>query len=171
MTVTDRQQPERPPGRHAGSVQSVARGLVRGVVGGLIATVLMTLYRFPVFRALPPTAEFWATYVGGGDPEEYPRAGLVLHFVYGGAAGGLFGVGVSLVNFRTERRRRIGSIGLALAYGLLLSVFGTRVVVRHLLDDDLEPDETAIFHVGHAVYGLTLGTWMSSRERTGDVYE
>lgn len=149
----------------------VLRGAVRGVFGGLIATVLMTLYRYPVFRALPPTAEFWAKYVGDGDPESYFGTGLLLHFLYGGAAGGLFGAGVRLLDFRNERVRRLATIGLALVYGLGLSVFGTRVLFRYLLDEDLESDEAAIFHVGHAVFGLTLGTWMTSGERSGEVYE
>ncbi|MWV65446.1 hypothetical protein GRS48_11550 [Halorubrum sp. JWXQ-INN 858] len=158
-------------GQTIGLGRRALRGLYRGVVGGLIATAMMTLYRFPVFRALPPTADFWAKYVGGGDPEAYPGIGLILHVVYGGAAGGLFGVGISLVDFRSERQRDLGAIGLSLAYGLALSVFGTRVVFQHLLDEELEPAEALVFHVGHAIYGLTLGTWMTSRERSGDVYE
>jgi len=28
-----------------------------------------------------------------------------------------------------------------------------------------------IFHVGHVIYGLTLGTWIGFRERKGEVYE
>ena len=155
----------------SGSGSRILRGLIRGVVGGVVGTVLMTLYRFPVFRALPPTADFWATYVGGGDAETYPAVGLLLHFLYGGVAGGLFGVGIGLLGFRSERERRLGGLGLALAYGLGLSAFGTRFVFRFLLDEELEPDEAVIFHVGHAIYGLALGTWISSRERAGDVYE
>lgn len=131
----------------------------------------MTLYRFPVFRALPPTADFWAKYVGRGDPKAYPGTGLILHFLYGGAAGGLFGVGISQVDFRSARERDLGAIGLSLVYGLALSVFGTRVIFQHLLEEELEPAEALVFHVGHAVYGLTLGTWIGSRERSGEVYE
>ncbi len=131
----------------------------------------MTLYRFPVFRALPPTADFWAKYVGGGDPEAYPGTGLLLHFLYGGAAGGLFGAGVSLLEFRSERHRHLATIGLSLVYGLALSVLGTRFIFRYLLDEELEPAEALTFHVGHAVFGLTLGTWMNSKERSGEVYE
>jgi len=62
-------------------------------------------------------------------------------------------------------------IGLALVYGLALSVFGTRFVFRYLLDEVLEPDGAVIFHVGHVICGLTHGTWFSFRERKGDVYE
>lgn len=169
-------QTEEPP-RQNRSVLGVScrsdpvRGAVRGVVGGVIATAMMTLYRFPLFRALPPTAEFWATFVRGGEPEQYPVAALVLHFAYGGAAGGVFGLAFSQLSFRTERGRRLWALGLSLAYGLALSVFGSRVLLSRLLGEELEPDERAIFHVGHVIYGLTLGTWMSSRERAGDVYE
>ena len=145
--------------------------VLRGVVGGIIATAVMTLYRFPVFRALPPTAEFWATVVRDGEPEDYPVVAFVLHFMYGATAGGLFGYLFSTLQFRSERERRLGATLLALGYGLVLSVFGTRVLFRHVLNERLEPDEAFIFHVGHVIYGLTLGTWLTSRERVGDVYE
>lgn len=151
--------------------QNPLQGMVRGVIGGLVATMLMTLYRFPLFRGLPPTAEFWAMFVRGGEPEQYPVAGLVLHFLYGGAAGGLFGLGLCMIDFRTERDRRLGAIALSLVYGVVLSVFGMQVLLRRLLGEELEPDEATVFHVGHLIYGLTLGTWLSSRERSGEVYE
>lgn len=80
-------------------------------------------------------------------------------------------MGTSLLDFRNERERDLGVIGLALMYGLALSVFGTRFVFHYLLDEKLEPDEAVIFHVGHVIYGLTLGTWISFRERKGEVYE
>lgn len=131
----------------------------------------MTLYRFPVFRALPPTAEFWARHVGGGDAEAYPGVGLLLHFLYGGAAGRLFGVGSGRIEFPSARQRELATIGVVLAYGLALSVFGTRVVFDRLLDEELEPSEAVIFHVGHVIYGLPLGTWVSADERRGEVYE
>lgn len=131
----------------------------------------MTLYRFPVFRALPPTADFWAKYVGGGDPETYLGTGLVLHVMYGGVAGGLFGVVTNRLGIGGEESHGLGGIGLSLAYGLALSAFGTRFVFRYLLDEDLEPNEAVIFHVGHVIYGLTLGTWLSFDERIGEAYE
>jgi hypothetical protein len=160
-----------PRSRHTLTTLGVLRSAGRGVVGGLVATVLMTLYRFPAFRALPPTSEFWAMYVAGGEPEQYPVEGLILHFLYGGAAGGLLGLAFSLVDVRTARSRRFGALGLAVGYSLLLSVFGTRVVFRRLLGEELDDDERMVFHVGHLVYGLSLGTWLQSREEPGDVYE
>lgn len=153
------------PGSH------VVRDVIRGLVGGLVASVLMTLYRFPLFRALPPTSEFWATYIGSGEPEDYPGTGFLLHLLYGTVGGGMFGLAFGLLDFRTERDRRLGAIGLSLLYGLALSLFGTRVIFERVLGEELEPDEAVVFHVGHAIYGLTLGTWLSSREESGDVYE
>jgi len=153
------------------TVVGVLHAAARGVLGGLVATVLMTLYRFPLFRALPPTAEFWAMYVAGGEPEQYPAKGLLLHLLYGGVGGGIFGLGFSLVDVRTERNRRFSAVALSVAYSIALSVFGTRVIFRRLLDEELEADERLVFHVGHVIYGLTLGTWLSSRERSGEVYE
>lgn len=131
----------------------------------------MTFYRFPVFRALPPTADFWAKYIGDGDPESYPGTGLVLHFLYGGAAGGLFGAVISALELQSNREGSLGVIELSLAYGLALSGFGTRFVFRHLLDEELEPDESVIFHLGHVIFGLTLGTWLGFSDRPGEVYE
>lgn len=166
-----RRDSEQSFGRSTAPRWNVFRAMIRGVVGGLIATVLMTLYRFPLFRALPPTAEFWATFVRGGEPEQYPIAGLLLHFVYGGVAGGVFGAGFNAIDFKSERDRRLGAIGLSMVYGIALSVFGTRVIFKRLLGEELEPDEGTVFHVAHVIYGLTLGTWMSSHERLGEVYE
>lgn len=153
------------------TTMGVLRVAARGLVGGLVATVLMTLYRFPLFRALPPTSEFWAMYVGGGEPEQYPIEGLVLHFAYGGVAGGLFGLGFSLVDVRSERSQQFSAVALAVGYSLLLSAFGTRVIFRRLLGEEPDADERMVFHIGHVIYGLTLGTWLYSRERSGEVYE
>jgi len=149
---------------------SVVDDIARGVVGGLIATAVMTVYRFPIFRALAPTAELWVL-LRGGEPEQYPGVGLVLHFLYGAVGGGVFGFIFHQVQFRTARGQRTGSLVLALGYGIVLSFIGTRVVFRRLLGEKLEPDEAAVFHVGHVIYGLTLGTWLSSRERPGEVYD
>ncbi|MBP1987443.1 hypothetical protein [Halolamina salifodinae] len=157
--------------RHTLTTLGVLRSAGRGVVGGLVATVLMTLYRFPTFRAVPPTAEFWATYVAGGRAEEYPIEGLALHLLYGGAAGGLLGLAFSLVDVRTARSRRFTAVTLAVGYSLLLSVFGTRVVFRRLLGEELDDGERMVFHTGHVIFGLSLGTWLQSREGRGEVYE
>jgi hypothetical protein len=162
-----------PGARAATSYRSprLRRFVARGAVGGLLGTLLMTLYRLPVFRALPPTADFWATYVGGGDATDYPLEGLLLHALYGGAAGAAFGPLFESVRSAVPLPREHAGVLLGVGYGLALSAFGERVLIEGLLGEDLEPQESLIFHAGHLVYGLTLGTWVSSREELGDVYD
>lgn len=134
-----------------------------GAKGGLIATLVMTAYRLPISRSLPPTANFWATYVGGGDPEEYTVQGLGLHLVYGAVAGGLFGAIVPERGTGPEARREVRDAAWAVAYSAVLSAFGSRVVLGRVLGMDVESDEALVFHLGHLVYGLTLGTWIGAR--------
>jgi hypothetical protein len=144
---------------------------IRGIMGGIVATAVMTLYRLPIFRALPPTAEFWARFVGGGDAEQYPLHGLILHFGYGAAAGGVFGPAFATIDRRTRLdRERLGIVS-GLTYGLVLSVIGHRIIFQRVLGRELADDEAIVFHVGHTIYGLTLGTWFGSHERFGDVYD
>lgn len=150
----------------------------RGMVGGALATALMTLYRMPATGTLPPTAEFWARYVGGGDPEDYPGIALALHFGYGIAAGGAFALEVLLPLERRERERAAtgtdaasetdgtGTRRFALlgtVYGAVLSLIGEFIVLRGLLD--IEPDDRRAFHVGHLIYGLALGVWAGLTHR------
>jgi len=145
--------------------------VVQGLAGGVVATAVMTAYRLPAFRALPPTAEFWATYVGEDDPEEHVAVGMVLHVLYGAGGGGLFGLAFDRLDFGTGTRRRWAGVLLGVAYGLLLAVVGTRVVFRRVLDERLDDDEAFVFVVGHAVYGIALGTWMVTRREFGDAYD
>ena len=149
----------------------LGRAFVGGCVGGFIGTVVMTIYRLPVFRALPPTAEFWAQYVGGGEAEDYPVHGLLLHLLYGVTAGAVFGpvyaAAVRRVHSRPDATGMVGGV----VYGAALSAFGERVMLNGLLDRDLEREHALVFHAGHLVYGLTLGTWLGTREHRGDVYD
>lgn len=148
-------------------VRGIARPLVRGIVGGLVGTVTMTVYRLPLFQGLPPTAEFWAQFVGGGDPSQYPLAALVLHLLYGAGAGGVFGLAVSRLRSGPVERQggRVTAVGAL--YGALLSAFGSRVVLRWILGVELDGEESLVFHVGHLVYGLALGTWVGTQGTVG----
>ena len=140
------------------------RALGMGSVAGLIATVVMTAFRMPISHSLPPTGPFWAKYVGGGDPDQYVWEALALHLFYGTAGGAAFGLAVSRTldgaDSEIGRERRASAFGVA--YGLLLSAFGKRVLLERMLDTDLDPDEALMFHLGHVVYGLTLGAWFGS---------
>ena len=139
--------------------------LAQGTVGGLLATVVMTAYRLPIARSLPPTAAFWARYVGSGKAKDYPGIGLLLHLGYGAGAGAVFGYlfGVAGLDARPEHVREAAGVGLATVYGIALSIFGSRVVLGRLLDMNLDADEALVFHVSHVIYALTLGTWVGSR--------
>ncbi|WP_202932524.1 hypothetical protein [Halorussus salinus] len=162
--------------RHAdsSSTSSPATSRVRqireGAVGGFVATLVMTAYRLPISRSLPPTARFWATFVGDGDEEDYPGPAIVLHLLYGTVAGAVFGAAGALVGRdaptadpdEEARREEVGLLA-GVGYALALSWVGERVLLRGLLGMAPDRDESLVFHVGHAVYGLTLGTWVGSR--------
>ncbi|MFD1585633.1 hypothetical protein ACFR9U_01455 [Halorientalis brevis] len=139
-----------------------SRTLRLGVEGGTIATAVMTLFRMPITDSLPPTAQFWATYVGTGDPDDYPVQALLLHFLYGIGAATAFTAAVgSRLRGSEVHQERQGTLWATL-YALVLSVFGTQVIFQRLLGMNLDPDERWIFHVSHAIYGLTLGAWLGS---------
>jgi hypothetical protein len=133
-----------------------------GAGGGLLATLVMTVFRLPTAKSLPPTAEFLARWVGGA-PDDYPVSSLALHFGYGAVAGVLFALGCER---RVERSDRPETVGLVVgaAYGAALSVAGERVVLRRLVGQRLDADESAVFHAGHLMYGLALGVWVGSRD-------
>jgi hypothetical protein len=154
---------ERPAAEEPSPGVSRLRALLLGARAGLVATVVMTAYRVPISASLPPTAAFWANYVAGGEPSDHPIAGLALHLVYGTAAGALFGATFPRrISGSEVTMERAGALR-GTVFGLVLSVFGVRVLLEGLLGMDLEPDERWIFHVSHAVYGLTLGSWFGSR--------
>jgi hypothetical protein len=138
-----------------------------GAVAGTVATVVMTVFRMSISRSLPPTDEFW-TQLGSGvvDTDSVPDVlpALGLHVVYGAGGGAVFGAAVGpLLTGREVNRERLSTL-LGTGYGLALSVFGRWVLVEWLLDQDLDPDERFVFHMGHLVYGLTLGNWFGAYE-------
>lgn len=146
------------------------RGRVRrGAEGGAVATLVMTAHRLPVTRSLPPTAEFWSQFVSGDDPYDHPLIALALHALYGVLAG----VGFALLASSRDPVRGESGVGppspagevsmtvWGLVYGLVLSAFGETVVLRAVLDVD--PDDRFAFHVGHVLYGITLGAWVGTR--------
>ncbi|WP_115865398.1 hypothetical protein [Halorussus litoreus] len=162
------------PGRAASPGPGLAARLAEGAKGGFVATLAMTAYRLPVSRSLPPTAEFWSKFVAGGDPDDHPIPAVALHLLYGVAGGVGFGLLAPLDADATAERdsaddhretARLEAVGLltGVGYALALSAFGERVVLGRLLDLDLEGDERLVFHAGHVVYGLSLGTWVGSR--------
>ena len=173
MIPTLRSKPAAENSRASPDEESRERGFLRwalnGAVGGALATVVMTVYRMPVTASLPPTARFWAKFVAGGEPEDHPLPGLVLHALYGASAGAAFGGLFRPFSTRSdsENSREASGVVLGTLYALALSVFGDRVVLGGLLSTDLDATESLVFHVGHLVYGLSLGSWVAS----GSTYE
>lgn len=173
MIPSLRSEPSDEDSRTSPAEDSRERGFLRwalnGAVGGAFATVVMTAYRMPVAASLPPTARFWAEYVAGGEPEDHPLPALALHLAYGAAAGTVFGALFRTFGRTREREdeRETSGVVLGTLYALGLSVFGERVVLGGLLATDLDATESLVFHVGHLVYGLSLGSWVAS----GSTYE
>ena len=139
------------------SLSTVATGLE----GGLFATIVMTVFREPTARALPPTAELLSQRFGG-DRDDYHLPSLALHALYGIIGGAFFAPMLATLD---DERAHPETTGLLAGgtYGLVLSIFGEWVVLRRFLDMDLDRDESAVFHAGHLVYGLALGAWVGSR--------
>ncbi len=136
---------------------------IRGLQAGFVATIIMTAFRLPILRSLPPSANFYSQYVSGGDPEDHPVAGLLLHFVYGIQAGALFGGLFALQDAERSIEPEQRGIVWGSIYGMGLSAFGSQIMLKEVLDIRLEADELALFHAGHLIYGLSLGAWVGSR--------
>ncbi len=136
---------------------------VRGLQAGFVATLIMTAFRLPILRSLPPSANFWAQYVTGGDPDDHPIAGLLLHVVYGTTSGALFGGLFALQDAERSIEPEQRGIVWGMIYGMALSAFGSQIMLKETLDIRLDADELALFHAGHLVYGLSLGAWVGSR--------
>ncbi|RKD93588.1 hypothetical protein [Halopiger aswanensis] len=144
--------------------KDVAGAVARGVQAGFVATLIMTAFRLPILRSLPPSANFWSQYVARDhDPDEHPIAGLVLHLAYGIQGGALFGALFELQDAEQAIEPEQRGLVWGTIYGLVLSAFGSQVMLKELLDIQLDADELTLFHAGHLVYGLSLGAWVGSR--------
>jgi len=155
------------PETDPGGLRSAALAALKGVVGGLLGTATMTVYRAPLFAGLPPTAEFWSQFVGDGEPSEYTLQALFLHFLYGAGAGGVLGLLSTRTDLDVIAGRAWASMTVATVYSVLLSLLGSRLLLRRLLGIDLSSKEALVFHVGHVIYGLSLGTWLGTGNLIG----
>jgi len=143
-------------------IHAVVAGL-RGLQAGFVATLIMTAFRLPIMRSLPPSANFWSTYVGSGEPEDYPIIGLLLHLLYGTLGGAVFGGIFALLSAERSIEAEQRGIVWGAVFGLVSSAFGNQIMLNELLDIRLEADELTLFHAGHLVYGIALGAWVGSR--------
>ncbi|WP_435076439.1 hypothetical protein [Halococcus sp. AFM35] len=139
------------------------RPAVLGFLGGLIATCTLTVFRLPVSRSLPPTANFWAEYVAGGDLSEYSEEAMLLHLLYGALGGSLFAVLFSKFDELSPVPTELNGVLFGALTSIPFSLFGTNVVLSRILGMEMDDNEVMIFHVGHIVWGLSIGAWVGSR--------
>jgi hypothetical protein len=137
--------------------------LMLGFLGGLIATCTLTVFRLPVSRSLPPTANFWAEYVAGGDLSEYPEEAMLLHLLYGALGGSIFAVLFSKFDELSPVPTELDGVFFGFLTSVPFSLFGTNVVLSRILGMDMDDNEVMIFHAGHIVWGLSIGAWVGSR--------
>lgn len=134
--------------------------LISGLVGGFVATIVMTIFMMTLGDdSPPPTALFWSKYVGDGDPDQYMMEGMVLHFIYGIIAGGVFAIVASVLGFVS-----VATVGAAvlwgLAYGVVLFVFAAAFWMMMVLGMSPDMKMAGMFLFFHLVYGLVLGAWV-----------
>lgn len=135
--------------------------ITSGLAGGLVATIVMTM----VMMALgddspPPTAALWARFVGDEPADEYMMQGMVLHLLYGVAAGAAFvlvapAIGLELTDLTLAVIAGVG-------YAIVLTIVGMVFWMKIVLAMDAEPKEMAMFGVFHIVYGLVLGGFVGA---------
>lgn len=133
--------------------------LESGLVGGLVATIGMTVLMMALGDdSPPPTAAFWAKYVGDGPPGDYVMPGMVLHAVYGVVAGGVFAVVVTAAGLG------VGTLGggllWGLAYGVLLFAGAAVFWMNVVLGMEADRNQVLLFLFFHLVYGAILGAWV-----------
>ena len=132
--------------------------VLTGLIAGLIATVVMTMFMMTMGDdSPPPTAAFFAKYIGDGGPEAYVKQGMVLHMLYGVTAGVAFAVGSTALALDVGADALVGSVLWGLAFGLVLMIGGMLFWMRVVLA--MEPDPKTMGALGffHVVYGVVLG--------------
>ena len=130
--------------------------LLDGLLGGLLATIVMTVFMMTLGDdSPPPTALFYAEYVGDGSPDEYMMQGMVLHFIYGISAGGALALLLILAGI--DPIDSVEALLAGLSYGVGLFVGAAVFWMKIVLDMDPEPRDVGLFALFHIVYGLVLG--------------
>ncbi|MFB6095140.1 MAG: hypothetical protein ABEJ71_01645 [Halodesulfurarchaeum sp.] len=134
--------------------------LISGLIAGLVATIVMTVFMGSLGDdSPPPTALFYAKFVGGGEPAEYMMQGMVLHLVYGTLAGGIFAAAILFLGFVS-----VGTLGSALlwalVYAFILFLGGAMFWMNAVLGVDPDGKMIGMFLFFHLVYGLVLGGWI-----------
>jgi hypothetical protein len=151
------------------------RSLIRGATAGTIATALMSALmlagrRFGITGELPPekiTSKMLRRHGIRPDAGQQDAIATGLHFAFGAAAGGAFGV--------IARRVPVPSVPLGLAYGT--AIWGVSYMgwlpsagLMPRADHD-DRGRQAVMLAGHLVFGATLGVLAGRRARRPDTDE
>lgn len=134
--------------------------VIAGLAGGLVATIVMTLLMMVMGDGGPPPTAGLVAKFAGGEPEDYPMLGMVLHFIYGTVAGAVFAVGVSVVGLNLESFTV--AVGLGLVYGIILMIGGMVFWMRMVIGMDPDRDMMMMFGTVHVVYGVVLGAFLGA---------
>ncbi|WP_181685311.1 hypothetical protein [Halorhabdus salina] len=130
--------------------------LLGGLVGGLLATVVMTVFMMALGDdSPPPTALFWAKYVGDDEPDAYVPQGMVLHMLYGTGGGVVLAAVLPTLGFGDVTL--VTALGAGLAYGFVLFIGAAGFWMNVVLALDPEPTDVGLFLFFHLVYGAVLG--------------
>lgn len=135
--------------------------LIDGLAGGIVATIAMTAFMLALGDdSPPPTAAFYAKYVGDRQPDAYMQEGMFLHVLYGIGAGVAFAfLGVAGLFAFTPVNLTNGVVN-GLAYGFVLFAGAAVFWMKIVLDMDPEPADVGQFLFFHLVYGAVLGAWL-----------
>lgn len=136
--------------------------VISGAVGGFVATVVMTAVMMAFGDdSPPPTAAFWAQYIGDGEPTDYKPQGMVLHLAYGIVAGAVFVPVFTAFNLGFPITGWFGGLGWGLIWGLALFAGAAGFWMNLVLDVDPGPEQAAFMGVNHLIFGLVLGGWVA----------
>jgi uncharacterized membrane protein YagU involved in acid resistance len=151
------------------------KSLIRGATAGTVATALMSALmlaarRLGITGTLPPekiTSKMLRRHGIRADAGQQDAIALGLHFAFGAAAGGAFGV--------IARRVPVPSVPLGIAYGTAIwgvSYMGwlPSVGLMPRADHD-QRGRQAVMLAGHLVFGATLGVLAGRRARRPETEE
>ena len=149
-----------PPLRTHNSKNVPITTLINGLIGGLLATVVMTIIM--MMRgddSPPPTALFWLKYIGEGEPSAFVMQGMVLHLIYGIAAGRIIALFMPLIGF-VSVSTIFSAIAWGLIYGIVLFIGAAVFWMKIILGIDTDMKMAGLFLFFHLVYGAILGAWI-----------
>jgi uncharacterized membrane protein YagU involved in acid resistance len=148
------------------------KSLIRGATAGTVATALMSAVmlaarRLGITGELPPekiTSKLLRRHGVRPDAKQQDAIATGLHFAFGAAAGGAFGV--------IARRVPVPSVPLGIAYGTAIwgvSYMGWLPAVGLMPRADHDQrGRQAVMLAGHLVFGATLGVLAGRRARQAD---